>query len=39
MLADLVLLSEDIFAIPSEAIARVHPVLTMCDGRIVYEDL
>jgi len=37
MLADLVLLSADIFATPPEEINRVHPVLTMCNGRIVYE--
>ncbi len=36
-LADLVLLSEDIFAMPPEDAARVHPLLTVCDGRIVYE--
>ena len=39
MLADIVLLSEDIFATPPEEIARAHPVLTVCDGRIVYEAL
>lgn len=37
MLADLVLLSADIFATPPEEINQVQPVLTMCDGRIVYE--
>ncbi len=37
MLADMVLLSEDIFAIPPEELAQVHPLVTMCDGRIVYE--
>lgn len=37
MLADLVLLSEDIFTVPPEEINRVTPVLTMCDGRIIYE--
>jgi hypothetical protein len=37
MLADLVLLSVDIFAAPPEEINQVQPVLTMCDGRIVYE--
>jgi predicted amidohydrolase YtcJ len=37
MLADLVLLSDDLFAIPPEALADVHPLLTMCDGRVVFE--
>lgn len=37
MLADLVLLSADIFAITPEEIDQVQPVLTLCDGRIVYE--
>lgn len=37
MLADMVLLSADVFAIPSEAIGQVRPVLTMCDGRVVFE--
>jgi predicted amidohydrolase YtcJ len=36
-LADLVLLSEDIFNLPGERLADVRPVLTMCDGRVVYE--
>lgn len=38
MLADLVLLSADIFATPPEEVDQIHPVLTICDGRIVYED-
>jgi predicted amidohydrolase YtcJ len=37
MLADLVLLSADLFATPAEEIDQVQPVLTICDGRIVYE--
>jgi len=37
MLADMVLLSDDIFSIPPEALADVRPLLTMCDGRIVFE--
>ncbi len=37
MLADMVVLSEDIFAIPAETLDQVHPVLTVCNGRIVYE--
>jgi predicted amidohydrolase YtcJ len=36
MLADLVLLSADLFAVPDEALAEVKPVLTVCDGRIVF---
>jgi hypothetical protein len=37
-LADMVLLSEDIFTVPLEEIeTRVKPVMTMCNGRIVYE--
>lgn len=36
-LADLVLLSDDLFAAPVEMMDQVHPVMTMCDGRIVYE--
>jgi len=35
-LADLVLLSEDIFSLPPEALLEVQPVLTVCDGEIVY---
>jgi predicted amidohydrolase YtcJ len=37
MLADLVLLSADLFATPVEEIDQIRPVLTLCDGRIVYE--
>ncbi|NUM43328.1 MAG: amidohydrolase [Anaerolineales bacterium] len=36
-LADLVLLSEDIFAVPPAEIARVHPRMTVVDGRVVFE--
>ncbi|HLF90711.1 MAG TPA: amidohydrolase [Anaerolineales bacterium] len=36
-LADLVLLSEDIFEVPPEEIERVHPEMTMVDGRVVFE--
>lgn len=36
-LADLVLLSDDLFAAPAETIHEVRPVLTVCDGRIVFE--
>jgi predicted amidohydrolase YtcJ len=38
-LADLVLLSADIFATPPEEIATVQPVLTVCDGKIVYRNI
>lgn len=38
MLADLVLFSEDIFETPPAEFTRVAPVLTVCDGRIVYRD-
>lgn len=37
MLADMVLLSHDVFAAPIEELDRVHPVLTICDGKVVYE--
>lgn len=37
MLADLVLLSADLFKTAPEAIKDVRPVMTLCDGRIVYE--
>ncbi len=36
-LADIVLLSEDIFQTRPEAIADVKPLLTMVDGKVVYE--
>jgi predicted amidohydrolase YtcJ len=36
-LADLVLLPQDLFAIPPEEIAGLKPVLTMVDGKVVYE--
>jgi len=37
LLADMVLLSDDIFTVPVEAIDQVHPVMTLCGGRVVYE--
>ncbi len=37
MLADLVLLSRDLFSTPPEEIQKVRPVLTMCDGQITFE--
>jgi hypothetical protein len=36
-LADIVLLSEDIFQTEPENIASVEPLLTMVDGKVVYE--
>lgn len=36
-LADVVLLSADIFALDPHDIASVRPVLTVCNGRVVYE--
>jgi len=38
MLADLVLLSDDIFAVSPEAIDQVQPMLTVCDGRVVFKS-
>jgi predicted amidohydrolase YtcJ len=35
MLADLVLFSTDLFAAPPESFDQIHPVLTVCDGRVV----
>jgi predicted amidohydrolase YtcJ len=37
MLADLVLLSEDLESLPVEEIKDVRPTLTVCDGVITYE--
>jgi predicted amidohydrolase YtcJ len=37
-LADLVVLSADLFAIPPEKIKEVRPLLTVCDGRIVFRE-
>lgn len=37
MLADLVLLDSDLFALEGEALARARPVLTVCDGRVVHD--
>jgi hypothetical protein len=36
-LADAVLLSEDIFRLPPERMKTVKPLLTVMDGRVVYE--
>ena len=38
MLADLTVLSQDIFTIPPPQLLSTKSVLTMIDGRIVYED-
>ncbi|MCG3210841.1 MAG: N-substituted formamide deformylase [Anaerolineae bacterium] len=37
LLADLVLLSHNIFAVPPAELRQVQPVLTVSDGRIVFE--
>jgi predicted amidohydrolase YtcJ len=37
MLADIVVLSDDIEAVAPEAIETLKPVATICDGRITYE--
>ncbi|HLF26256.1 MAG TPA: amidohydrolase [Anaerolineae bacterium] len=37
MWADLVLLSADLFATSVETLDQVKPVMTVCDGRVVYE--
>lgn len=37
MLADLVLFSHDLFALPPENITQAYPVLTLFDGRIVFQ--
>jgi len=37
MLADLVLLDRDLFATPDEALRDARPLLTICDGRVVYR--
>jgi predicted amidohydrolase YtcJ len=36
-LADCVLLDRDLLATPHEEIATIKPVLTICDGRVVFE--
>lgn len=37
MVGDLVLLSENIFETPPAQLEHVHPLLTLCNGRIVYS--
>ena len=39
MLADLVLLTDNIFAVPPEKIADVRVAMTIMDGRVVFEKL
>lgn len=38
MVADLVLLDADIFAVETSAIKAIRPLLTVCDGEVVYES-
>lgn len=38
MLADLAVLSQDIFTIPSQQLPATHSVITIIDGKIVYVD-
>lgn len=38
MVADLVVLSQDIFTIPRQHLSATKSVMTMVDGKIVYED-
>jgi predicted amidohydrolase YtcJ len=37
LLADLVVLSHDLFSLPPDDLPRVHPVLTLCDGEITFQ--
>jgi predicted amidohydrolase YtcJ len=37
MLADIVVLSQDIEAVDTDAVDTLDPVVTICDGRITYE--
>ena len=39
MLADLVVLSQDIFTVPTPALPATHSVLTIIGGRIAYDEL
>lgn len=36
-LADVVMLSEDLFETPVDELLRVHPLLTLCGGRVTFE--
>ena len=38
MLADLAVLSQDIFTIPNQQLPATTSVLTMIDGKILYQD-
>ena len=38
-LADLAVLSDDYFAVPDEQIKRIHAVLTVVDGKVVYDGM
>ena len=38
MLADVVVLDADLFATPDETLKQVKPILTMCDGSVVWRD-
>jgi hypothetical protein len=38
MLADLVMLSENLEAVPTEEISRAFPIMTICDGRVVFQE-
>jgi predicted amidohydrolase YtcJ len=38
-LADLVLFSHDLFDVSPEEIMTARPVMTMIDGKIVFEDI
>jgi len=37
MLADIVVLSDDIESVDRQEIDKLQPVVTICDGRITYE--
>lgn len=37
-LADMVLLSDDIFSVPAEEIKNLKPIWTMVNGKMVYEN-
>ena len=38
MVADVVVLDTDLFATPDEALKAVKPLLTMCDGKVVWRE-
>jgi predicted amidohydrolase YtcJ len=37
MLADVVVLSENLFTLPKQQVRDVHPLVTICDGKVVYR--